>query len=420
MNKIFIKTFGCSTNLADSEAIAGVLQDAGFTVTKNIDEAELVIVNTCIVKQPSEIKAKRYIEDLKAQNKPVVVAGCFPQAMPEKLKGLSLIGIDQISNIVDVVEETLAGNIVTLVAEDDSDRLHIPKIRHNPVVEIIPISQGCLGDCTYCIVKKARGNLRSYPVEMILRSIRKAISQGVKEIWLTAQDTGCYGLDIGTTLPDLLDEISNIPGRFWVRVGMMNPQYASEYKERLAEIIQLPRFFRFLHIPLQSGSDNVLKRMRRPYGSKASTDTIRYLKKSIKGLTFATDIICGFPGETDEDFIETINMIQDLRPEIVNISRYWNRHGTPATRMKQVPGDMIKSRSRRLTSVFEWIAHENNKIWKNWEGNVIIDEHGKDGTFVARNYAYKPIILEGDFALGDILKVKVIRTTGYDLRAIPF
>ncbi|MFW6014765.1 MAG: tRNA (N(6)-L-threonylcarbamoyladenosine(37)-C(2))-methylthiotransferase [Candidatus Nanoarchaeia archaeon] len=418
MDKIYITTYGCSMNAADSESIAGILKNTGFQLVSTEDEADLIIVNTCIVKEPSQENALSYIRKLQEKGKKVVVAGCMAQALPEKVSGYSLVGIDQIENIVEVVEETLNDNTVVLIARDKNKRMNLPRIRRNQVVEIIPIAQGCLGNCSYCIVKKARGELLSYEPEAIAERAQKAIREGAKELWITAQDTGCYGKDIDSSLPVLLKKIIALSGDFKVRVGMMNPNFAVEFVDELVDIFRSEKVFKFLHIPLQSGSDEVLGRMNRYYSVEDYKKIVKTLRQTHPHITIATDIICGFPGESEEQFQQTLQVIQETRPDIVNISRFWKRPGTSAAKLKQLPTQEIKSRSRRLTAWFEWIAMEKNKNWLHWEGKVLVDEKGKDNTWVARNYAYKPIILEGDYKLGDEVYVKVIKTTEHDLRAI--
>jgi threonylcarbamoyladenosine tRNA methylthiotransferase CDKAL1 len=419
MNKIYIKTFGCSVNLSDSESIAGILKKKNYLLTNNLDEAELVIVNTCIVKGPSEQNCLKYIKQIKELNKKVIVAGCMAQAMPEKLNGFSKIGINQIENISEVIEETLNDNIVTLIADDENlDRINIPIKRKNKAIEIIPISSGCLGNCSYCIVKKARGDLKSYNPEAIIKRARNAIYDYVKEIWITSQDNGCYGKDINYSITKLLNELIKINGNFKIRIGMMNPEYILEFIDELIEILKSDKVFKFIHIPLQSGNDNVLKNMNRKYKAEDFKKIFLKLKKEIPNITIATDIICGFPDEKDEEFLDTINLMKELKPEIINISKYWKRDNTIASKKKQLHSAIIKERSNKLTNEFLWISFENNKKWKNWEGEIIIDEKTSDKSYVGRNFAYKPVIVNGDYNIGDIIKVKITNTTDFDLRGI--
>ena len=198
----------------------------------------------------------------------MVVAGCVPQG-DRNLKGLeraSIIGVTQIDRVVEVVEEALKGNVVRLLQKKKLPSLDLPKIRRNPRLEIIPLSTGCLGSCTYCKTKHARGKLGSYLPEAILSRVEQAVAEGVKEIWLTSEDTGAYGRDIGTSLPQLCRAIVKLlPGDCMLRIGMTNPPYILEHLPAMAAILAHPRVFSFLHIPVQSGNDWVLDKMNREY-----------------------------------------------------------------------------------------------------------------------------------------------------------
>ncbi len=408
-------------NISDSEVMAGLLEKADFRIISSPEDAALIIINSCNVKGRTQSLFFSYLERIKQLKKPIVVAGCIPKTLPTRVAEFSLIGPDQLNRIVEVVEETLNGNTVAALADEPVKRLNLPKIRKNPVVEILPISKGCLGSCSYCVVKKARGSLVSYPAEEILKQAKDAVRDGVREIWVTSQDSGCYGRDIHSTLPELLQQLCSLEGDFRIRLGMLNPNLAVEYLDRLVEVYRHPRMFKFLHIPVQSGSNEILKRMNRKYTKEDFISVVQRFKKEVSGITVATDIICGFPGETKAQFEETLQLVRTVRPVILNISRFSPRPGTQAVYMSdQLPGGEIKNRSRTLTMAFEWIAFEENKAWKNWEGEITIDEQGKNNTFIGRNDSYKPVIVEGNFRLGQKVKVKIVATTKHDLRGVAF
>ena len=417
MTKIFIKTFGCTLNKSDSEVIAGLLEKEGYKIVDNKEKADLVIINTCTVKGPSENKFYRYLKNVK--DKKMIIAGCIPQADPELqvLENYSLIGVSQITKIGFVVEETLKGNIVRLLKKEKNPRLNLPKIRKNPVIEIIPICEGCLGEpCAYCKVKQARGDLFSYDKNAILKQVKNAISDNVKEIWLTSQDNGCYGLDIGTNIVELLNEILKIKGDFKIRLGMINPNFVLRFLDDLIEIYKDEKMFKFLHVPVQSGNDCILKLMRRKYGVNEFKKIIRKFKKELPDITISTDIICGFPTETESEFLDSYNLIKEIKPNALNINMFWPRSKTKAAEMKQILSRDIKERTRKLTKLFHKIALEQNKKWLDWEGEVIVDEHGKNNTMIARNYAYKQVILNGKYRLGQKVKVKIKKVSKFDLR----
>ncbi len=417
MKSIYIETYGCSLNQSDSEAMAGLLKKAKFKIVNNEKKADVIIINTCTVKGPTENNFFRRLRKLKPLNKPIIIAGCIPQTDPEKVEEFSIIGPHELNNVVEVVQETLAGNVVKLLGTEKNPRLNLPKIRRNKIIEIIPICAGCLGSCTYCKVKAARGDLYSYKAEAIIKQAEQAIKDNCKEIWLTAQDTGCYGKDISNTLPNLVKQITELKGNFKIRIGMMNPNHVNEYLNELIEVYNHEKVFKFIHLPLQSGNNKILKAMNRFYTVGQFIKITNKLRKNIKHLTFSTDVICGFPGETKKQFQDTINAIKKIKPEVINISRYWPRPKTPAAEMKQLKGEETKNRSREMNIVFNKIAEKENQKWINWQGTIIIDEKGKNNTMIGRNFAYKPVIVKGKYPLGGEIQVKVKEATKHDLRA---
>lgn len=241
---IYIKTWGCSHNGSDSEYMAGILASQGYRITT--DEAKgstahLVILNSCTVKNPSEQTFLNQIEECRNRGQRVILAGCVPQAQPKKFLDFSVIGVQQIDRVVEVVEETLRGNSVQLLGQSKDaatgkrkggSSLQLPKIRRNPFIEIIPINTGCLNSCTYCKTKHARGNLGSYPIDEIVDRMESVFKEGVVKVLLTSEDTGAYGRDIGVALPDLLKELVKvIPDGCMMRIGMTNPPYIMEHLE---------------------------------------------------------------------------------------------------------------------------------------------------------------------------------------------
>ncbi|KAL5778815.1 hypothetical protein ACOSQ2_009552 [Xanthoceras sorbifolium] len=355
---IYIKTFGCSHNQSDSEYMAGQLSAFGYVLTETPEEADLWLINTCTVKSPSQSAMDTLITKGKNAKKPLVVAGCVPQGSRDlkQLEGVSIVGVQQIDRVVEVVEETLKGHEVRLLHRKKLPALDLPKVRKNKFVEIVPINVGCLGACTYCKTKHARGHLGSYTIESIVNRVRTVAADGVKEIWLSSEDTGAYGRDIGVNLPKLLNAIvAELPpdGSTMLRIGMTNPPYILEHLKEIAEVLRHPYVYSFLHVPVQSGSDAVLTAMNREYTVSEFRTVVDTLTELVPGMQIATDIICGFPGETDEDFAQTVSLIKEYKLPQVHISQFYPRPGTPAARMKKVPSNVVKNRSRELTSVFE-------------------------------------------------------------------
>ena len=420
MTSFMVITAGCAHNQADSEQMAGLLRRAKFDLVSDIEKADMVIFNTCTVKGPSETAFFKQLDDLKKNfpYKMVIVAGCIAQADPEKLKKYSLIGTKQIQNIVPVVEEALHNNVLQLLEIKDVPPLKLPRIRKNPLVEILPINLGCLGVCSFCKTKQARGNLISYPIAELKAEMVKAIKEGVKEVWLTSQDTGCYGADIGKNLVDLIKELCTITGDYKLRIGMMNPDQAIRIKKELIDLFRTQsKLFTFLHLPVQSGSNYVLKKMARNYTAEDFYELVKELRLNIPELNIMTDIIVGFPGETEQDSWQTLSMLRKVSPDSVNISRFWPRSKTPAAKWRVLPGEVVKRRSRLATELFHNISRLQNERWLGWEGEILIDEQGeKEGQWIGRNFAYKQVLVEGKYNIGQRLKVKIEHGTTFDLR----
>lgn len=428
--KVYFYTQGCANNQADTETMVGILKEDGYDIVDAPESADCVVINSCTVKNATEVEFFRAVNKL--PKKPTIIAGCIAQTDPEKLRGFSLIGTTNIHHITDVVEETLEGNHVIFTKRENSVRLNLPKIRKNPVIEIIPINRGCLGHCTFCKTKAARFNLQSFAKEAILKQAQQAIVEGVKEIWLTSQDTAVYGQDLiqGTTeeeikkrnkqLPELLSTICNLEGTFMIKLGMGNPDHYLKMLPDLIEVFKHKKMFKFLHVPVQAGNNDVLTNMQRNYTIEEYKHIITEFKKAIPHLHIMTDIICGFPGEIDEQFEDTLKLIESTKPDSVNISRYSARPKTVAAAWKQLPSHVIADRSRRLTELFDKITLENNKQWLNWEGAVLIDEHGREGTKTmnGKNACYRQIVVkdhEQKLKLGDIIHVKIIEAKEYYL-----
>ncbi|MFC1686182.1 tRNA (N(6)-L-threonylcarbamoyladenosine(37)-C(2))-methylthiotransferase [Nanoarchaeota archaeon] len=419
MVKVYIETVGCAHNFADSEHMAGLLAQAGYELVENENKADLIIFNTCTVKTPTEHAFFNRLEEVKKKKKKIVIAGCIPQTEPGRLLDYSLIGTHQIDKITEVVAATLKDKRKAAIFKNRQTPLILPKIRKNPIVEIIPINTGCLGKCTYCKTKAARGHLVSYPPEQILQKARESLNDGIKEIWLTSQDTACYGQDIGVDLIHLVNEISKIEKDFKIRIGMGNPDHFLGMEEKLIKAMQNEKVYKFLHIPVQSGSDSILTRMERNYTIKQYKKIVTKLKNELPKITIATDVICGFPGETERQFDETIKLIKQTRPDIVNVSRFWKRERTLAAEMpKQLPDKTIMRRSEKLSKIARQISLENKKEWIGWQGEVIINEKGKNKQqWKARTPSYTQITIKGKFKLGQKVKVKIKSSTIHDLIA---
>ncbi|CAH0761416.1 unnamed protein product [Diatraea saccharalis] len=427
---IYVKTWGCAHNNSDSEYMAGLLAANGYRLTEDKFQAQLWLLNSCTVKSPAEDHFKNEIELGQSRGIHVVVAGCVPQGAPRAgyLRGLSVVGVQQIDRIVEVVEETLKGHTVRLFGQRKTDEgrkaggasLLLPKVRKNPLIEIIPINTGCLNQCTYCKTKHARGELGSYPPEEIIERARQSFEEGVVEIWLTSEDTGTYGRDIGTSLPELLRALVQvIPAGCRLRLGMTNPPYILEHLPDVAQIMKHPRVYKFLHVPVQSGSDQVLADMKREYSRKEFEHVVDFLREKVPGMTIATDIICGFPTETEQDFQETMSLCDKYRFPSLFINQFFPRPGTPAANMQKVPGQEVKKRTKMLSELFRSYEPYGHKVGEIQEVLVTDVSHDKN-YFVAHNEYYEQVLVpKDDKYMGKMLTVKITSASKFSMMGEP-
>ncbi|CAD98697.1 2-methylthioadenine synthetase; MiaB [Cryptosporidium parvum Iowa II] len=438
--KIMVKNFGCNHNRSDSESMMGLLSEYGYTLVEELDECNLIVINSCTVKGPSQDSCQNLIELAKSKRKFVVVTGCVPQADINLnfLKDVSIIGVRNIHRIVEVVELTLQGNIVLLIPDKMEGKsgqlidsleislppLSLPKIRRNPFVEIITISVGCLGNCTYCKTKHSRGDLGSYPVETIIQRINQSLNEGVKQFWLTSEDIGAYGKDIGTNLSELLREILKIlPQDIMIRIGMTNPPYILDQIDEIIDIMKHPNVFEFLHIPVQSGSNRILDLMKRDYVIEEFSLLVDSILKEIPLATIATDIICGFPGESDQDHFQSVELINKYKFPVINISKFYPRPGTPAAKMKPVPNGVSKSRSSEITNTFQSFNH-NEYIFENLPDDKVVKvwfiEHSERSNHtVGHTKNYNKVLVNMDNnLLGKCAMVKLIKPYKWHIEGI--
>lgn len=421
-----MKTWGCSHNNSDSEYMAGQLVQYGYSLTNEKDKADLWLLNSCTVKNPSEDTFRNDIQSGLKVGKKVVVAGCVPQGGASKqdyMKGLSIVGVNQIDRVVEVVEETLKGNTVKLLQSKKVDgkrrpgpSLLMPKVRKNPLIEIIPINSGCLNQCTYCKTKHARGDLISYPPEEIVQRAKDAFQEGVVELWLTSEDTGTYGRDIGSSLPELLRMLVEvIPDGCKMRIGMTNPPYILEHLEAVSEILKHPKVYSFLHVPVQSGSDSVLGEMKREYCRSDFEKIVDFLREKVPGVNIATDIICGFPTETLKDFDETMTMCEKYKFGSLFINQFFPRPGTPAANMKRIPADQVKERTKRLTDLFYTYSPYEGRVGNVYEVLVTEISHDKKH-YVGHNQFYEQVLLPmKENLLGKVVKVTIVSTSKFSM-----
>ena len=402
--------------MADGEFIMGCLSTEGYEIADRIEDADVLVYNTCAVKTPTE---NRMIDILKKapETKKVIVTGCLPLINFDRLKREvrfdGILGPAPGLKIVEVIRRVARNERVILLSGNVKPGLDLPRCFKNSIVSIVPVAYGCLGACSYCCVVFARGRLRSYSINEIVDRVKSDVASGAKEVWLTSQDMACYWRDRAVTLADLLEKICNIERTFLVRIGMMTPNYALDILDRLVEAYQHRKIFKFLHLPVQSGDNEVLKRMRRFYTIEDFNQIVATFREAIPNITIATDVICGFPSETAEAFEKTMQLVEKTKPDIVNISKFFPRPNTPAEKLKQqIPPSEIKERSKKMAELVRQIALEKNQAWIDWKGQILIDEKGKKpGSWIGRNFTYKPVVVKSkESLLGRTVNVHVVKS----------
>ncbi|MDD5162966.1 MAG: tRNA (N(6)-L-threonylcarbamoyladenosine(37)-C(2))-methylthiotransferase [Candidatus ainarchaeum sp.] len=400
--KFFLEGYGCSLNRAETEQAAGHLEASGLKQVSRPEEAAIILVNTCAVKEQTETRMISRIKALFAiaekTNARLIVFGCLPKINSEKISEISKKIIQAGPDLKELSKK--------LGIKEISFSPEAPQKKSSKFVSIIPIARGCLGNCSFCATKNARGKLESHSIEQIRKKFF-AETKKPCEVWLTAQDCGCYGFDIGTSLPCLLKKLLESKNDFRIRIGMMNPQNALRIADKLLPLFRDKRLYRFFHIPLQSGSDKILKKMNRPYSKKQFFLLIKKIRKTIPDAMISTDIIAGFPGETEKNFAETVKAVKLLKADIVNVSRFGSRPGTAAEKMPlQLHGRHKKNRSRILSELQKKISLQKNLSLLGTVQEIFVSEKGKKGNFVGRPVSYRPVVIEKNF-LGKTLKIRV-------------
>lgn len=399
--RVFYKTYGCTLNQADGMLAQSLLEQRGHPTTLLEEEADLVVVSTCAVKETTENKILSYLEGLQARGRKVVVSGCLPATSLARVKeavpdALAFLGPNSIRQIPEILASgSRQGQRVQLQGRF-SEKFGIERAWKG-ILAPIQVSSGCLSACTFCATKLVRGSFQSKPPERVVEEAGQALAGGAKEIQLASQDTGCYGFDLKTNVARLAGQVAQLEGRFRIRVGMGSPQHFAKFASELGEALRLPKAYKFLHVPVQSGSDEVLEAMGRNYTVEAVRRLLLQMKGEVPGLMLATDAIVGFPGETEVQFEQTLAFVQQMRFDVVNVSKFSKRPGTKAAQLQELPSQVKKERAARLSELALRISRENNRacIGKVYE-DVLITERVKNGFLAGRNASYKTVLFADD------------------------
>ena len=395
--RYFVETYGCTMNFGEGRQLSEDMASLGYEPADSADDADIVVLNTCTVVETTEKRMLSRISELKRQGKRIVVTGCMAQVQPKRIRirllDSPIVRFEEYGRFRDIVSESFGCQGAPIVLDTGTDA-------------ILPIAQGCLGRCSYCITKFARGDLRSYPADDLLRRYDSFLEGGAREILITAQDTSSYGRDTDTDLPALIRSMLEREGDYRIRLGMTNPDSLARVSQGILELMDDERMYRFVHIPVQSGSDAVLGRMRRRYTVSQFMELVDELRSGCPDISIATDMICGFPGETDEDHAKSVELIRDLRADTVNITRFSARPGTDAASMEPVHGRISAERSAELTRVKNETELDVNSAMVGRRYRALATERGKEGTIV-RTGNYRPVVIRDEVPLGTFLDVEV-------------
>jgi len=380
----------------------GLLYQSGCSFTSSLEIAELVIINTCIVKNKTISKIKYRIQELyKKFGEKLIIAGCMPETSLKQIERIapksSIIGTHNIKKIRSLINDVLENKRTVLVGKAGIIKCSLPKLREQKLISIIPISSGCNGQCSYCITRLAKGKLFSYPKEEILKSIENDLQNGAKEIWLTSQDNAAYGLDKGKAeLPELLKEILALKHKFKLRLGMMDPNNVLPVLESLIKVYKDKKMFKFIHIPVQSASDSVLKHMNRFYKTEEAERIIKAFRKEFPEAVIATDIITGYPTETEEDHVKNLEFIKNLKPDVLNVSKFSSHKQTPAGKLKILPNSIVSKRASELMQIHRETAKQNKQKFLGKELKVFIDKKISEKLYESRDENYNIVLVKAD------------------------
>ncbi|MBY6898069.1 tRNA (N6-isopentenyl adenosine(37)-C2)-methylthiotransferase MiaB [Clostridium botulinum] len=429
----FISTYGCQMNEEDSEKLSGMLKKEGYIRTEERENADVIIFNTCCVRENAELKVYGnlgILKGLKSKNPNLIIAvtGCMMQqkGMAEIIKKKFpfvdiIIGTHNLHNFPNYLNEVKKKDTSVLKIQEKEDSIieNMPIDRKNSMKAFVTIMYGCNNFCTYCIVPYVRGRERSRTPENIEAEIKKLISEGYKEITLLGQNVNSYGKDLepNVTFAELLKRVNNIEGLERVRFMTSHPKDLTD--DVIEAIAKCDKLCEQIHLPVQSGSSEILKKMNRHYDREKYLDVVSKIKKLIPNVALSTDIIVGFPGETEKDFEETLSLVKEVEYDSAFTFLYSIRKGTPAAKFEdQVPEDVKHKRFNRLVEVVNEISAKKNKAYEGKIEEVLVEGTSKndENKLMGRTRTGKLVNFIGDKdSIGELVNVKIIKANSFSL-----
>lgn len=422
--KAYVRSFGCQLNISDGEKIKGLLKSMGYRFTENENEADLVILNTCAVRENAEDRVFGIIGSMKKlkEQKPsliIGISGCMTAQnhIAGKIKKSYpqvdfVVGTSALSSIPKLLSDCIKGQKFGMdISEYDDFSEASEQVRDSAFKASVPIMFGCNNFCTYCIVPYVRGRERSRRQEDIIAEVKTLAANGYKEIMLLGQNVNSYGNDFGETgaFPKLLRELDKIEGDFIIRFMSSHPKDAT--RELIDAVFECDKVAKHLHLPLQSGSSDVLNRMNRRYTAEKYMETVEYIRSKAPDFSLTTDLIVGFPNETDEDFRATLDIIKRVKYDNIYSFIYSRRSGTKAAEMEDKISDEVKShRMRQLLALQREISTEHYKRFIGKKMRVLADDVSKkrNGCISGKSNEFIIVEFEGDESLiGQFVEVEI-------------
>ncbi|RAK11199.1 tRNA-i(6)A37 thiotransferase enzyme MiaB [Halanaerobium saccharolyticum] len=425
-NKFYnIITYGCQMNEHDSERLAGMLEEMGYQQTEELGSADIILLNTCIIRENAELKVFGKLGELKRYKREnpdliIGIGGCMMQQdepvdeVYKKYRHVDLIfgthNIHHLPNLIKKIEET-RDRVVEVWDEEEGLIPDLPSQRESEHSAWISIIQGCDNFCTYCIVPYVRGRERSRSVKSIVEEAVRLAEDGVKEITLLGQNVNSYGNDLEKeiTFPKLLEELNKVEELKRIRFMTSHPRDLSD--DLLAKIKNLDKVANHIHLPVQSGSNKVLKEMNRGYTREYYIDRVKKIQQEIPGAAVSTDFIVGFPGESEEDFEKTIELVKELKFDMAYTFIYSPRSGTPAARRDdQIAEAVKKGRLNRLMELQNKISYDQNqKLIGSIQKILVTGPSNNDPeVFEGRTSTNKICFIDKrEDLVGEVVKVKI-------------